>query len=71
MKLILAHPLAIWAGAIPLGKSSAGGRAEDLYPHAADLQLRVGVGIDFAAEIDFFKCGGCPLHGSVLQDRQE
>src|SRR5581483_6272416 len=32
------------------------------------LEFRVGVGVDLAPQVDFFKHRRCPLHGSVLQE---
>src|ERR1700730_6332081 len=71
------QPLAIGTSTIPLGKTSPGCGAEDFYAHSnrirADreaviaLQLSVGVGTDFAAEVNLFvlRCG--PVHGKLLE----
>ena len=61
-KLPAAHGMAIRASAIPLGESSSGGRAEDFDVHQIRLQLCTHVGVNFAAEGNFFENRSCPNH---------
>ena len=72
VKLAVPQSLAIAAGAIPLRKTAPGSRAEDFYAHSCGdrqaviaLQLGVGVGADFAVQVDLFvlRCG--PFHGKA------
>jgi hypothetical protein len=72
VKLAVPESLAIAAGAIPLGKTTPGSRAEDFYAHSCGdrqaviaLQLGVGVRADLAVQVDLFvlRCG--PFHGQA------
>src|SRR6266852_1254638 len=61
---VLAHSDAVSAAAIPLRKPTPGRRTEDLNAHlwSADLELCAHVGVDFAAENNFFENRTGPSH---------
>ena len=54
--------MAVRTRTIPLGKSSSGRGAEDLDLHQLRLQLRARVGVNFAAEGNFFENRLSPNH---------
>jgi hypothetical protein len=68
-----AHGTTVLTIAVPLGKAASGSGAEDFYAHSGTsangrsrgsegLELSVGVGADFAVEIDLFVLRGGPFH---------
>ena len=58
---------AIRAGAIPLGKAPARGRAQDFNAHSCGLQRGACVSIDLAIQTDFFELRRRPFHGRTLR----
>ena len=69
----VAETATVWTATIPLGETAPGCGAEDFYAHSGlfttdrctrsmGLELRVGVGADFAVEVDFFVLRGNPFH---------
>ena len=70
----VAEAATVGTSAIPLGETAPGCGAEDSYAHcgtfASDramrsegLELGVGVGANFAVEVDLFVLRGNPFHG--------
>ena len=68
-KFVLAHTRAVSASAIPLREPAPGRRTEDLNAHLAELEFCAHVGVDFAAENDFFENRTGPSHSFHLQVR--
>src|SRR5260370_6000918 len=59
---ILTHTNTVSAAAIPLRKPTPGRRTEDLNAHLAGLELCADVGVNFAAENNFFENRTDPSH---------
>ena len=59
---ILTHTNTVSAAAIPLRKPTPGRRTEDLNAHLAGLELCADVGVNFAAEHNFFENRSGPSH---------
>jgi hypothetical protein len=67
LKRSLAQPTTVGTTAIPLRKAAAGGRAQDLDPHAGRLDLRGAVAVNFAIQCDLVEVGFNPGHVWLLR----